>query len=99
MTETSMTIHQVKSRSSGWKLCRLRGGSTDPPSLGQDGQAGHHARPPHDGHGQPLPHRGRLHGAGLEQVNMIGAKKILFLMTLCLNQVTLGIYPKHSCQD
>ena len=86
-------------RTADWKLCPVRGDGPDPPDLGQDGQAGHHARPPDDGDGQPLPHRGGLHGSGLEQVNTPRAKKIIFLMTLCPNQVTLGIYPEYSCQD
>ena len=58
-------IHQ---RSADRKLCVVRRDGADPADLGQDGQAGHHAGPPDDWDGQPLPHRGGLHGSGLEQV-------------------------------
>ena len=62
-------INNVQQRPPDRKLCLVRRDGAGPADLGQDGQAGRHAGPPDDRDGQPLPHRGGLHGSGLEQVN------------------------------
>ena len=66
---TSVDNDNILQRTADRKLCPVRGDGADPADLGQDGQAGDHAGPSDDRDGQPLPHRGGLHGSGLEQVN------------------------------